>query len=94
MKQILEPIEVRDEETSGWKFRWRQRVYLVTRVSERWFYRGKWWLDGQLQGERRNYFRVICRQVQNRDLGAERVMELFSRCRPQGRDWVLSKVVD
>ncbi|MBT9581882.1 hypothetical protein IV102_00945 [bacterium] len=116
MKQILEPIEVRAEFTPNWRFRWRQRVYLVTQVSQRWYYRGKWWLDPQLQGECRNYFRVICRTIRGErgggrpmesgpysltryrnpapQLGDERVVELFQRCRPQGNDWVLSKLVD
>jgi hypothetical protein len=116
MKQILEAIEVRGQLTTNWRFRWRQRVYQVTQVSQRWYYRGKWWLDPLLQGETRQYFRVICRQVQADPpsprtvesgpysltrfktpapaLGAERVMEIFQRCRPQGCDWILSKLVD
>ena len=114
MKQILEPIEVREELTPRWRFRWRQRVYRVIQVSQRWFYRGKWWLDPKLEGETRKYFRVVCCPLQPTlpteagpysmprrrapqgvsESGNERVMELFCRCRPEGTDWVLSKVVD
>lgn len=62
MKQFLEPIQVIQPFSSAWAFVWRQRQYRVTGVLERWFYRGKWWLDPGLQGESREYIRVMCRQ--------------------------------
>jgi hypothetical protein len=63
MKQILEPVEVTAAFSAQWQFCWRKRCYVVTGVLERWFYRGKWWLDVGLQGEFRTYVRVICRQA-------------------------------
>lgn len=63
MKQILEPVLVSSPFSPAWQFCWRKRCYHVTAVLERWFYRGKWWLDAGLQGEFRNYVRVVCRQA-------------------------------
>lgn len=120
MKQILETIQVQGSIQDGLIFAWRNQLYRVTQVSDRWFYRGKWWMDPQLAGETRAYMRVVCRAFvrtsasskggpvvmlsgpysmtrfarKTAELGPERVMEIFCRCRPQGQDWVLSKVVD
>lgn len=62
MKQFLEPIAVSGPYSPAWEFVWRKRQYRVTGVLERWFYRGKWWLDTGLHGELREYVRVVCRQ--------------------------------
>jgi hypothetical protein len=35
----------------------------VESVMARWFYRGKWWLDSKLEGERRTYFRLSCSKL-------------------------------
>jgi len=120
VKQILETIQVQGSLQDGLLFAWRNQLYRVTQVSDRWFYRGKWWMDPQLVGETRAYMRVVCRAFarnsvppkggtlvmapgpysmtrlarKSPELGPERVMEIFHRCRPQGQDWVLSKVVD
>jgi hypothetical protein len=63
VKQILQPIEVMSPFTPVWQFRWKARSYQVMSVLERWYYRGKWWLDSALEGEHRDYFRVVCKPV-------------------------------
>ena len=59
MKNIQEPILVQWDSHSK-KMEWRQRCYSIEEVLERWYYRGKWWLDCSLQGESRIYYRVLC----------------------------------
>jgi hypothetical protein len=60
MKLIQEPIVFADETDNPLChfFQWRQRIYYVHQLLEDWFYRGKWWQDPRLEGERRHYFRV------------------------------------
>lgn len=60
MKLIQEPIVFADETNNPLChfFQWRQRIYYVHQLLEDWFYRGKWWQDPRLEGERRHYFRV------------------------------------
>lgn len=60
VKRVMEPIIVLTPLTPSWTLVWRERTYHVEAVLARWFYRGKWWLDPQLEGERRSYFRLSC----------------------------------
>lgn len=59
MRLVMEPVEVRVQNRQPAAFRWRRRIYPVDRVLETWSYRGRWWLEPDLQGERRTYFRLI-----------------------------------
>ena len=59
MKNIQEPIQITSLGPGG-GFHWRDRAYAFNEVLERWFYRGKWWLDPSLRGESRHYYRVAC----------------------------------
>jgi hypothetical protein len=65
MKLIQEPIVFADETDNPLChfFQWRQRIYYVHQLLEDWFYRGKWWQDPRLEGERRHYFRVSSYQL-------------------------------
>ena len=68
MKQILEELQMTRRDPL--EFRWRGRDYRGLQNMERWFYRGKWWLTANLQGEIRNYYRVSCQP-----LGASRAQD-------------------
>ncbi|CAM9994907.1 unnamed protein product, partial [Phaeothamnion confervicola] len=57
MKSIQEQI-LFQKSAQGGCFHWRERSYVVAEILERWYYRGKWWLEPTLQGELRNYYRV------------------------------------
>lgn len=82
MRQILEPIEVRLQEEGPRAFRWRRRVYPVEQILESWVYRGKWWTDRELAGERRVYYRLQSRRG---------TYELYHSDRS---GWVLSRIGD
>lgn len=82
MRQVLEPVEVRLEGELPRAFRWRRKVYPVEQVLESWIYRGKWWTDDRLAGERRVYYRLQARRG---------TYELY---RSDQRGWVLSRVFD
>ncbi|MEW6284030.1 MAG: DUF6504 family protein [Candidatus Eremiobacterota bacterium] len=77
MRQIMEPVEVRPG-----AFLWRGQVYPVRQVLETWSYRGRWWSDPSLAGERRTYYRLSA---------AGGVFELFRR---HDGAWFLSRVLD
>lgn len=78
----MEPIEVRLEGEAPIAFRWRRRVFPVAQILESWVYRGKWWLDERLCGERRVYYRLETRRG---------TYEVF---RSDQRGWILSRVHD
>ncbi len=78
----MEPIEVRVEADGLRAFRWRRRVYPVEQILESWVYRGRWWTDERLAGERRIYYRLLARRGS---------YELY---RSDRQGWVLSRVLD
>ena len=63
MKSIQEQIRFQASAQGGC-IQWRERSYVVAEILERWYYRGKWWLEPTLRGELRNYYRVACYPVQ------------------------------
>ena len=60
MKRVMEPILVTGPFTPAWKLLWRDRTFRVESIMGQWYFRGKWWLDPELEGERRTYFRLGC----------------------------------
>jgi hypothetical protein len=60
MKRVMEPIVVTQPFTAAWTLSWRERSFHVETVLAQWFFRGKWWLDPSLEGERRTYLRLSC----------------------------------
>ena len=90
MKQIQEPIQVQHR-YAPWEVRWRGQTLTVEEIVESWSWRGRWWLDPQLQGERRRYYRVLCHASGRQ---ARRVMEIFRRQRNGSHHWILSRIVD
>ncbi len=78
----MEPIEVRVEADALRAFRWRRQVYPVEQILESWIYRGRWWTDERLAGERRVYYRLLARRGS---------YELY---RSDRQGWVLSRVLD
>lgn len=85
MKRILEPIKVTDERPQ--RLLWRGKVFQMEPPLERWIWRGRWWIDPQLQGERRIYYRILCHPLPR---GTPRVFEIFRR----KEGWILSRIVD
>ncbi|GGR17967.1 DUF6504 family protein [Deinococcus ruber] len=76
MKAILELIEVQsDPAGEPRRFRFRQQVYTVTAVVERWLYGGQWW---------RNESPRRCYRVEAEGLMAE----LHVEDGPGGRWWL------
>ncbi len=78
----MEPIQVRTQDRLPNAFRWRRRLYLIEQILESWVYRGKWWTDAELKGERRVYYRLLSRRG---------TYEVFRSSR---HGWVLSRVQD
>lgn len=78
----MEPVEVRTAQDIPTAFRWRRKVYPVEQVLESWVYRGKWWTDNLLAGERRVYYRLLARRG---------TYELF---RSDQKGWMLSRIQD
>jgi hypothetical protein len=64
---------------------WRGRRRLVDRTLEVWAYRGAWWRESSLQGERREYHTI------NTQLGA---LELLCRIDGETRAWFVVAVWD
>ncbi len=92
MKLVIEPIAVTVCDGRPVAFRWRTRTLHVSEILDRWFWRGRWWHDAALQGERREYFRV---RVGNG------VYELYhgthpadSSTEPAPASWLLSRRFD
>ena len=83
----MEPLHVEPPHGRPRLLHWRGARYQVLRVLGWWSYRGRWWTDAQLQGERRLYCRVLCRQGPRQ---GEVVMEIF---RHDG-GWTLSRLAD
>ena len=50
-----EECTVQEEHGRVLAVRWRERVWQVKATLDVWTYRGNWWLDPSLQGERRTY---------------------------------------
>ena len=61
MRLLLEPIEVLAPEGEPRRLRWRGRDWPVDEIQDRWTWRGRWWRDAALEGETRDYFRVLSR---------------------------------
>jgi Family of unknown function (DUF6504) len=66
---------------------WRGARYRVLQVLGWWKYRGRWWIDPHLEGERRCYYRLLCRRSLRE---APVVMEVFAAA----AGWVLSRMAD
>jgi len=103
MKLLMEPIEVQAAAQKPTGFRWRGRWYRVREISQEWSYRGRWWTDPDLRGERRRYYRVVAsretgggswRAGGTSGAGGEHPgaagFEIFER---EGQ-WVLSRLLD
>lgn len=90
MKQVLEPIEVQPLHFPQ-KLRWRGQVMAVEQVLESWSWRGRWWLDPQLLGEYRRYYRVLCQPAQRR---TQRILEIYRRRQDGAQHWILSRIAD
>ncbi len=88
MKLRMEQIHVKVDEKGAAKIIvWHAKKYRVLEVQERWLYAGKWWLTGDLNGRRREYWRL---RVQNLYTRSESVWEVF---RENGQ-WTLSREMD
>ncbi len=81
MKLLLEPIEVQAAAGLPRQIRWRRKTWPVQEILDRWVWRGRWWRDPALEGETRQYFRVLSR-------GA--TLEIYA----SDKQWVLSRVWD
>jgi hypothetical protein len=53
--QKPEPCTVQQERGHVVAVRWRDRVWQVKTTLDIWTYRGNWWTDPSLEGERRQY---------------------------------------
>lgn len=82
MRLLMEPVEVDVRQDVPVALRWRRRGYRVVEVAQRWTYRGRWWTDPALAGERRTYFRLRCEPAVH--------FEVFERA----GQWILSRVLD
>ena len=81
MKLLLEPIQVHSVQGEPRRLDWRGRTWPVEEILDHWIWRGRWWMDADLTGQTRHYFRL-------RSRGA--TLEIYA----SGEDWVLSRVWD
>ena len=90
MKSHFEPVTVTtDKKGTPARVVWRGRLFLVSRVVDRWRIGGQWWL-GPMQAPR-TYYRLEARPVLERgQLNDPRILEVFR----QGKKWKLSDLCD
>lgn len=81
MKLVLEPVGVEAEDGVPRRITWRRRAWPVDEIQDRWKWRGRWWRDSSLEGESRDYFRVVSRGS---------TLEVYRA----GEEWILSRVWD
>ena len=90
MRRVFEPIQVEtDQKGTPARVHWCGRLFIVSRVLDRWRIGGKRWL-GPFQAPRL-YYRLEARPVLERGWrGDPRVLEVFQ----QGEKWTISGLCD
>ena len=96
VRLVMESLQVMPPLGPPMQLCWRGRRYRVLEIVDRWSYRGRWWSDCCLVGERRLYLRLLCipedraTRSMRRDAEQGRVMEVFC----QDGMWTLSRLLD
>lgn len=86
MKLVNEEIQVMTTEKLPSSLTWRNQTWTVEAILNSWRIDGRWWLDIEMKGTTRRYYRlrIVCGR-------SERVVEVYWE---SGGGWIMGKVLD